>query len=212
MKRAIVLAILVLAVLNLAATAQDSSPAKGASQTPQSKAIPRARPRPAPPIVPWAKRQKISGAPGASAKPSGSPRLNLPAVNNVRISYAEAIRRYRHESHDRTWWNRHFTVIVLVAGGYYYWDAGYWCPAWGYDSNYAYYDYDGPIYTYGDLLPDQVILNVQRALQELGYYTGRLTGSLGGTTRAAIAAYQQNEGLFVNGVIDGPTVEALGLN
>jgi peptidoglycan hydrolase-like protein with peptidoglycan-binding domain len=100
---------------------------------------------------------------------------------------------------------------VFAGGGYYFWDAGYWFPALGYDPLYDSYDYDGPIYTYGDLLPDQVIINVQRALQQLGYYSGGLTGSIGPTTRAAIASYQQDAGLTVTGAIDAPTVEALGL-
>ena len=78
------------------------------------------------------------------------------------VSYAEALGRYRHERHDRVWWKQHYVIIVLVAGGYYYWDSGcYWCPAWGYDTAHESYEYDGPIYTYGNLLPDQVIINVQ---------------------------------------------------
>ena len=102
-------------------------------------------------------------------------------------------------------------MIVFASGGYYYWDAGYWFPAWGYNPTYDYYDYDGPIYTYGNLLPDQVILNVQRALQELGYYAGGLTGSLGPSSRQALANYQQDAGLAITGAIDAPTVESLGL-
>jgi Putative peptidoglycan binding domain len=102
-------------------------------------------------------------------------------------------------------------VIVLVGGGYYYRDAGYWYPAWGYDPNYERYDYDGPIYTYGDLLPDQVIINVQRVLQQLGYYTGDLNGSLGVDTRQALTAYQQDYGLDATGVVDEATVRSLGL-
>ena len=129
----------------------------------------------------------------------------------ARASYAEALRRYRHERHDRNWWHLHFPVIVFVNRAYYYWDAGYWYPAWGYDPVYDYYDYDGPIYTYGNLLPDQVIYNVQRALQELGYYAGNLTGSLGPATRQALSNYQQDAGLDVTGAIDAETVEALGL-
>ena len=127
------------------------------------------------------------------------------------MSYTVALRRYHHERHPRFWWRQHFTTIVLVDGGYYYLDAGYWFPAWGYDPVYEYYDYDGPIYTYGNLLPDQVILNVQRALAEEGYYAGALTGSLTAPTRQAIANYQQDAGLFVTGVVDAPTVAALGL-
>ena len=132
-------------------------------------------------------------------------------TNENRDSYADAMRRYRHERHDCDWWKQHYVVIVLVGGGYYYHDAGYWYPAWGYDLNYERYDYDGPIYTYGNLLPDQVIINVQRALKELGYYAGDLNGSLGANTRDALAAYQQDYGLDATGVVDEATVRALGL-
>jgi hypothetical protein len=132
-------------------------------------------------------------------------------TNNNGDSYADAMRRYRHERHDHDWWKQHYIIIVLVGGGYYYHDSGYWYPAWGYDPNYERYDYDGPIYTYGNLLPDQVILNVQRALKELGYYAGDLNGSLGVNTRNALAAYQQDYGLDATGVVDEATVRALGL-
>jgi hypothetical protein len=126
-------------------------------------------------------------------------------------NYAEARRRYHHERHDCDWWKQHYVVIVLVGGGYYYWDSGYWYPAWGYSPNYEHYEYDGPIYTYGNLLPDQVIINVQSALKELGYYAGDLNGSLGVGTRQALTAYQQDYGLEATGVVDEPTVRALGL-
>ena len=127
------------------------------------------------------------------------------------VSYAEALGRYRHERHDRVWWKQHHVIIVLVAGGYYYWDSGYWCPAWGYDTANESYDYDGPIYTYGNLLPDQVIVNVQHALKELGYYSGDVTGSLVPASRQALSAYQRGYGLEVKCAIDEPTVQALGL-
>ena len=148
-------------------------------------------------------RQVVAQRPPATPVPR--------STTNVRLSYADALRLYQHQRHSRVWWHQYFTTIVLVAGGYYYWDASYWFPAWGYDPLYEYYDYDGPIYTYGNLLPDQVILNVQRALQQLGYYGGALTGSLESSTRAAVAAFQRDAGLFINGIVDGPTVDALGL-
>src|SRR5215468_9781310 len=131
--------------------------------------------------------------------------------NNSGNNYADAMRSYRHERHDCDWWKQHYVLIVLVGNGYYYHDAGYWYPAWGYDPNYERYDYDGPIYTYGNLLPDQVIINVQRALQELGYYTGDLNGSLGVDTRQALADYQQDYGLNATGIVDEATVRSLGL-
>jgi hypothetical protein len=141
-----------------------------------------------------------------------TPMMNAPAQKPANfVAYVEALSHYQHARHTRFWWKRHFTTFVLVGGGYYYFDSGYWFPAWGYDPNYEAYDYDGPIFTYGNLLPDQVITNVQRALQALGYYAGAITGALTPATRRAISTYQRDEGLEVNGVVDGPTVYALGL-
>jgi hypothetical protein len=128
-----------------------------------------------------------------------------------RFSYSDALRRNWHEWHNRDWWRQHCNNIVFVTGGYYFLDASYWYPAYGYDPLNSYYDYDGPIYTYGNLLPDQVIANVQAALQDAGYYSGAVTGSLTVETRAALANFQRDQGLIITGAIDEPTVEALGL-
>ena len=128
-----------------------------------------------------------------------------------RFSYSDALRRNWHEWHNRDWWRQHCNNIVFVTGGYYFLDASYWYPAYGYDPLNNYYDYDGPIYTYSNLLPDQVIANVQAALQDAGYYFGSVTGSLSVETRAALANFQRDQGLIVTGAIDEPTVAALGL-
>ena len=128
------------------------------------------------------------------------------------ISFDEAFRRHWHEWHDRNWWHNHCDTIVFVTTGYYFLDGSYWYPAYGYDPLQTYYDYDGPIYTYSNLLPDEVIANVQTALQDAGYYFGQITGSLSVDTRAAIANFQRDYGLQITGAIDEATVEALGLN
>jgi Putative peptidoglycan binding domain len=128
-----------------------------------------------------------------------------------RPSYSDAFRRHWHEWHDRDWWHNHCDTIVFVTSGYYFLDGSYWYPAWGYDPLQASYDYDGPIYTYGDLLPDEVIANVQVALQDAGYYLGTITGSIDVETRAALANFQRDYGLPITGAIDEPTVETLGL-
>jgi hypothetical protein len=128
-----------------------------------------------------------------------------------RTGFDEAFRRHWHESHDRNWWHNHCNTIVFVNTGYYFLDGSYWYPAYGYDPLQTYYDYDGPVYTYSNLLPDEVIANVQTALQGAGYYYGSITGSLSVDTRAAIANFQRDYGLPITGAIDEPTVEALGL-
>jgi hypothetical protein len=127
------------------------------------------------------------------------------------ISHDEASRRHWHEWHDRNWWHDHCETIVFVSTGYYFLDGSYWYPAYGYDPLQTYYDYDGPIYTYSNLLPDEVIANVQTVLQEAGYYYGPISGSLNIDTRAAIANFQRDYGLQITGAIDEETVEALGL-
>jgi putative peptidoglycan binding protein len=128
-----------------------------------------------------------------------------------RIGFDEAFRRHWHEWHDRNWWHDNCDTIVFVTTGYYFLDGSYWYPAYGYDPLNSYYDYDGPVYTYSNLLPDEVIANVQTALQEAGYYYGAITGSLGVDTRAAIANFQRDYGLEITGAIDEATIEALGL-
>ena len=121
-----------------------------------------------------------------------------------------AFRNYRPVWHERTWWNHHYNRVVFVYGGWYYWNAGWWYPAWGYAPN-EYYAYDGPIYGYNDLPPDQVVANVQAALQQQGYYQGQVDGLLGPLTRAAIADYQRDRGLYITSAIDRPTLASLGM-
>jgi hypothetical protein len=130
---------------------------------------------------------------------------------NGHSNFLDAFHRHRHEWHDRDWWHNHCDTIVFVTTGYYFLDGSYWYPALGYDPLNSYYDYDGPIYTYGNLLPDEVIANVQVALQDAGYYFGQITGSLSFDTRAAIANFQRDYGLEITGAIDKETVETLGL-
>ena len=119
-------------------------------------------------------------------------------------------RNYSSQWHERNWWRNHYNRVVFVYGGWYAWNAGYWIPAWGYDSN-AYYAYDGPIYGYNNLPPDQVIANVQTALQQQGYYQGEVDGLLGPLTRAAVANYQRDHGLYITSAIDRPTLSSLGM-
>jgi Putative peptidoglycan binding domain len=126
-----------------------------------------------------------------------------------------AFHNYQSQWHDRGWWRDHCGDRIVFVTIYsqpfpFFFDAGYWYPAWGYYPD-AYYPYDGPIYGYNDLPPDQVIANVQTQLYNEGYYDGPIDGILGPDTRAAIADYQADHGLAVTAAIDEPTVESLGL-
>ena len=143
-------------------------------------------------------------------------RRNVAIVNNWRDSrfsggnYA-AFRDYRRVYRDPAWYTNNYSRIIFVMGGYWYWNSGYWYPAWGY-APYAYYPYDGPIYTgYADLTPDQVVVNVQIQLQRDGYYFGSIDGILGPQTRQALAAFQADNGLAITSAIDEPTIATLGL-
>ena len=121
-----------------------------------------------------------------------------------------AFRNYNRQWHDRSWWRSHYDRIIFVNNGWYYWNAGYWFPAWGYAPSVTYV-YDGPIYAYNGLSPDQVTVNVQEALAAAGYYNGPIDGLLGPMTREAIAAYQADNGLAITSAIDEPTLATMGL-
>ena len=160
--------------------------------------------------------QMTSGTQGTNSKPipatnaglrGGKRVLNFNNANTM--NFTDACRRHR-DHHDRDWWRNHCHTIVLIGGGFYAWDLGYWYPAYGYDSYYSNYSYDGPIYGYDGLPPDQIIANVQYALQQLGYFSEDVDGVLGPITRDAIADYQLDNGLAVTGAIDRPTLVALG--
>jgi hypothetical protein len=140
---------------------------------------------------------------------------------NYRINGAErwqgpqyqVFRSYHPEWHDRNWYHSHFNRVELIGGGYYYWNNGYWFPAWGYDTSAQYYAYDAPIYVGSHAEPpDRVIADVQATLQEMGYYQGEVDGLLGPLTREALTAYQNDHGLYATAVIDEPTLSSLGMS
>jgi Putative peptidoglycan binding domain len=121
-----------------------------------------------------------------------------------------AFRNYNRQWHDRSWWRSHYDRIIFVNNGWYYWNAGYWFPAWGYAPSVSYV-YDGPIYAYNGWTPDRVTVDVQEQLARAGYYNGPIDGVLGPMTREAIAAYQADNGLAVTSAIDEPTLATLGV-
>ena len=124
----------------------------------------------------------------------------------------EVFRSYHPEWHDQGWYRSHYNRVELIGGGYYFWNNGYWYPAWGYSPSAQYYAYDGPIYV-GQRAepPDKVIADVQAVLQQMGYYTGEVDGLLGPLTREALTAYQTDNGLTTTAAIDQPTLDSLDM-
>ncbi|MCA1659154.1 MAG: peptidoglycan-binding protein, partial [Verrucomicrobiaceae bacterium] len=114
-------------------------------------------------------------------------------------------RRHR----NRAWWRSNYTRFALFGGGYYYWNGGYWYPAYGYDPYFNNYSYDGPLYAYNNQDPGQVIADVQAALNRRGYYAGSVDGTYGPQTRRALLGFQRDNGLPVTGQIDAETLGTL---
>ena len=125
----------------------------------------------------------------------------------------EVFRSYHPEWHDQGWYHSHYNRVELIGGGYYFFNAGYWFPAWGYSPSEQYYAYDGPIYAGQHAEPpDKVIADVQGVLQQMGYYKGEVDGLLGPLTREALTAYQGEQGLAQTAAIDEPTLDSLGMS
>ncbi|MBA2270902.1 MAG: peptidoglycan-binding protein [Chthoniobacterales bacterium] len=125
--------------------------------------------------------------------------------------FADKHRRYHRQHYNRDWWRRNYSRFVLFGGGYYYWNRGYWYPAYGYDPYYSTYTYDAPLYSYDGLSPAQVIGRVQAELQRRGYYRGAVDGSFGPATRQALMNYQADVGLPMTGEIDEETLNSFEL-
>ena len=126
-------------------------------------------------------------------------------------SFSAAQRWNWREHHNRDWWRRNNYRLVRYGGGYWYWNSGWWYPAYGYDPYYSHYVYNGPIFGYGYAAPGDVTAQVQRSLAQQGYYYGPIDGILGPGTRSAIQRYQIDRGLAVTAAIDEQTLYTLGL-
>ena len=150
----------------------------------------------------------------AIASAQFNPNYRIQAAQNWTGPQYNVYRSYQPQWHDQGWWRtRYSSHLSLIGGGWYYWDTGYWYPAWGYDEAAAYYPYDGPIYVGPRARPfDQVVADVQAVLQEQGYYKGEVDGLVGPLTQEALAEYQAAAGLPPTAAIDQPTLESLGLS
>jgi Putative peptidoglycan binding domain len=192
-------------------TAQSPAPAapQAAKGTAQAK-------KPTPQVVQSVKSQHASFR--AQPKPEQVPTVTFSQTYRIQGAEQwqgpqyEVFRSYHPEWHDAGWYRSNFGRVELIGGGYYYFNNGYWYPAWGYDPAAQYYAYDAPIYVGRSAEPpDRVIADVQAILQYQGYYKGEVDGLLGPLTREALTAYQRDNGLYATAVIDEPTLSSLGL-
>jgi hypothetical protein len=212
-----------------AATTASTTPAAGATMTPATSPAASAAPSVSTTTTNTATTKKIEPTKiqqirqqhatfTAQPRPDRVPPVTfsagfrLPGVEMWTGPQYEVYRSYHPERHDRNWYQSHHQRVELVAGGYYYFNNGYWYPAWGYDSAHEYYAYDAPIYVgKRSEPPDKVIADVQAALQEMGYYKGEVDGLIGPLTREALTGYQRDNSMQVTAVIDEPTLDSLGM-
>lgn len=103
--------------------------------------------------------------------------------------------------------HRHRSNVFFGLGfGYPYYGYGY-----GYGYPYGSYPY-GYNTTYDRAYTDDAtVAAVQRRLARAGYYRGAIDGVIGEGTRRAVAAYERNNGLPVDGRIDRQLLATLGL-
>jgi Putative peptidoglycan binding domain len=144
----------------------------------------------------------------------------------------------RHRAHFHN--NRVFVFVNGFWWGLYPWDYyPYYAYGYPYDdyNSYPYDDYNGypsdsysgyPYSYYDSSYPSdyddqpsygrsqQSVANatvsaVQSELAKLGYYNGVIDGALGDETEAALARYQQDQGISVTGTVNAATLQSLGI-
>jgi hypothetical protein len=117
-------------------------------------------------------------------------------------------------------WNHHryyrprSNVYFNFGLGYPYDSYGYGYPYYGtYPYGYGYYTPYTSRYTVYDrgITDDATVAAVQRRLARGGYYHGAVDGVIGNGTRTAIRAFERNNGLPVDGVIDTQLLRTMGL-
>jgi len=158
---------------------------------------------------------------------------NLPANwhNHVFAQHSANWHRDWNRSRDHVWHGHrcHFfngSWVIFDVGFWPWWGWPYWDPYYYYGYGYGYGSYGYPYgydsnYYYGEQYDDQngyadqssnsTVAAVQERLAREGYYRGQIDGIVGPETRRAIARYQSNHGLRVNGNLTPDTLGALGL-
>ncbi len=115
-------------------------------------------------------------------------------------------------------WNHHHyyrprsNFYFGIGLGYPYYGYGYGYPYYGaYPYGYGYYAPQTTVYATSGINDDATVAAVQRRLVRGGYYHGSVDGVIGPGTRTAIRAFEHNNGLPVDGLIDRQLLRTMGL-
>ncbi len=136
-------------------------------------------------------------------------------------SSAFAQTRYYNHNHNHHYYHSHSGVNFSIGLGFPFYGYGYGYYPYGYGAypyygGYPYaYGYNSPhttVYATRGITDDATVAAVQRRLARGGYYHGSIDGVIGGGTRTAIRAFESNNGLPVDGVIDRQLLRTMGLS
>ena len=137
---------------------------------------------------------------------------------NARTSFNSSRTVASHWNHRHSW-NRHrhhrsgSNFFFGIGLGYPYYSYGY--PyGYGYGSypyGYGYYAPRTTVYATRGYTDDATVAAVQRRLARAGYYHGSIDGVIGPGTRSAVRAFERNNGLPADGVIDSQLLRTMGL-
>jgi hypothetical protein len=133
---------------------------------------------------------------------------------SARPSFARSSIVANHWNHHRYYRPRsHFSFGIGL--GYPFYGYGYGYPYYGaypYGYDYGYYAPRTTVYATRGINDDATVAAVQRRLARGGYYHGSIDGVIGPGTRSAVRAFERNNGLPVDGVIDPQLLRTMGLS
>jgi hypothetical protein len=132
-------------------------------------------------------------------------------THSARTSFNRSGTVANHWNHHRYYRPRSNFYFGLGLG-YPYYDYGYGYPYYGdYPYGYGYYAPRTTVYATNGYTDDATVAAVQRRLARGGYYHGSVDGVIGPGTRIAVRAFERNNGLPVDGIIDRQLLRTMGL-
>ena len=151
----------------------------------------------------------VVGAMAASSAVAQT-RTRTQARTSIASSRTVAANHWNHHRYHRSRSNIYFGIGLGYP--YYGYGYGYGYPYYGaYPYGYGYYTPRQTVYADRGFTDDATVAAVQRRLARGGYYHGSVDGVIGPGTRAAVRAFERNNGLPADGVIDRQLLRTMGL-